>query len=333
MKLINFIFVFFILVIGNITTFGQNNEQTVDAVEYFDLNKRWYNEFTEHWFYFADIPENEVRNAIIQWEQIGKDLKTSSNKNKGTYGDGGDTHGSYFRWSEKSGFIWLNVNKCQGGPVQIVRGKVSADNVQIRLTAEFTLGNTDSHGHHDQTRLSELLFVKWKGASFLVPKESIENFADYTAGLGEYNQILLDGFPFLVKSDSQNDEKSQELPVFPKGFEKFLKKPVKAQIISIGKSFLRPDPDDEDWDNLIIPVKLNVGKNPEAKPDLKLLYINQEQHYNEKIIIKKVKEKFSTAEIIRPVRKQNCAITDYNDCVNPKYINLQVGLRLSSTGD
>lgn len=113
--------------------FGQNGLATVDAVKYFDENKRWYNNFTEHWFNFFDIPEEEIRNAIIHWEQIGEDLKNSANEGEGTYGNGGDTHGDFLRWSEKSGFVWLNVNKCNGGPMKITRGRVLVTQVSKSL--------------------------------------------------------------------------------------------------------------------------------------------------------------------------------------------------------
>lgn len=313
---------------------AQNIEKTeaFDAVKFFDEHKRWNNGFTESWFYFSDIPEEEIRKVIIQWEEIGKDLKDSKTGWAATYQNGGDTHGDYFRWSEKNGFIWLKVNKCRGGPMQIIRGKVFVSEFQIRLIPEQTFGEMHSHKVH-RSQQTELLFVKWGGVPFLVNKESIEDFADYTAGLGEFNGYFhFLGSPFFSKLGSDFDEKAVETVIFPKGFEKFVKKPIKAEIISIGKSFRRIDESNDDWEVLVIPVRLNVGSLNGVSRDMQFFYVIGEQNLIENITIKKVSAKFSTAEITRSVRKKNCVSTEYNDCENPEYIKLKVGLRVSTTG-
>lgn len=331
--------IFFSLFLALASFAYSQNADKVDVVKYFDENKRWYNDYTEHWFNFFDIPEEEVRNSIIQWEKIGADLENAKEQWAGTFFSGGETHGDYFRWSEKNGFVWLKVNKCAGGPMQIIRGRVIVNSNQIQLLPEHKSG-TEHHGHGGHQKSHEqinLLFVKWRGVPFLVPRNAISNFADYTAGLGEFNGYFSSilGNPFLGKSGVEGNENFDELPVFPVGYEKFVKKPIKGQIISIGKSFRRTDPIEynaENWEHLVIPVRINVGKAHGAVPNLQLFFVDVESSGVEEIKIKKVAANTSLAEIIRTVRKRNCVVTEYNDCENPEFPEIKAGQKVSTTG-
>lgn len=323
---------------------GQNAAK-VDAAKYFDENRRWYNEYTEHWFNFFDIPEEEVRNSIIHWEKIGADLEKAKEQWAGTFFSGGETHGDYFRWSEKSGFVWLKVNKCAGGPMQIIRGRVIVNSNQIQLLPEHKSG-TEHHGHGEYKKNQEqidLLFVKWRGVPFLVPQDAISDFADFTAGLGRYNEsysymlgdISLFGNPYLQKFGIGENENNNELPIFPAGYEKFVKKPIKGQIISIGKSFRQPDPNEfnaENWENLVIPVRINVGKAHGVVPNLRFIFVNAKSSHSEELIVKKVEENSSLVEIIRSVRKKSCIVAEDNTCENFDYAKIKVGLKISTTG-
>lgn len=334
------LFLFLVFNLFNVAVLAQ--EQTVakiDAIKYFDENKRWYNEFTEHWFYFSDISEEEIRNSIVQWEKIGEDIASVENKWAGTYSSGGSTHGDYFRWSEKSGFIWLNVHKCQGGPMKITRGSVIVTPSGIQLIPEQISGKGHSNHKTHQHNYApvELIFVKWKDASYLVAKTAVSDFTDYTAGLGEYNNQLhfFDYEPFLVRLDSKSKKDIGELPIFPAGYEKFVKKPIKGQIVSIGKSFRRKDPieyNDMNWEDLIILVQINVGKNQGVTRNLQFYFVDNEQHMVETISVKKVELNSSLLEINRSVRKKNCVISEHNDCENHEYAPIKVGMKLSTTG-
>lgn len=320
--------------------FGQNAEK-VDAVKYFDENKRWYNDYTEHWFRFFDIPEEEVRNSIIHWEKIGSELEDAKSERAGTFFSGGETHGDYFRWSKKSGFVWLKVNKCAGGPMRIIRGRVIVNSDRIQLSPEHVSG-TENHGHGGHQKSQEqinLLFVKWRGVPFLVPQNAISDFADFTAGLGDYNEHYLYsdifGNPFLQKFGSGENENLNELPVFPVGYEKFVKKPIKGKIISIGKSFRKPETDEfngENWENLITPVRINVGQAQGVLPNLRLYFTDIENSPFEEVRVRTVGVNSSVIEIKRHVRKKNCVVSENNDCENHEYEKIKAGLKVSTTG-
>lgn len=312
------------------------NAEKVDAVKYFDDNKRWHNQYTEHWFHFHDIPEEEIRNSIIQWEQIGKDLENVKQEWAGTFASGSDTHGDYFRWSEKSGFVWLSVNKCRGGPMQVIRGSVVASSSQIQLLPEHITGSLhhSKHQHTQNYKPIDLLFVEWHGVPILVQKTNLTSFADYAAGLGEYNGYfgILEGTPFLRKFGVESTDNFGELPIFPAGYEKFVKKPIKGKIIKIGKSFRQADPDSEDWENLVTQVSVDIGKADGGVPNLQLFFVDSESDFQEEIKIKKVYANSSITEIVRSVRKKNCLISEESDCKDSDYSKINVGLKLSTTG-
>lgn len=333
------LFASFLLILAFQVSFGQEKPevQPIDVVKYFDDSKRWYNNFTEHWFYFSDISETDVRNSIIHWEQIAKDFNNPSNDWSGTYGDGGETHGDYLRWSKENGFVWLKVNKCQGGPMQIIRGKVAVDSSKLILYPEINLGR-NHHGNHKshnkQPDKYDFLLVKWGNSSYLISPKNISSFADYTAGLGEYNnpfQWEL-GYGFLYRFDKENSENTGELPIFPKGYEKFVKKPIKTEINNIGKGYRQHVKDSNDSDKFIIPIKLNVGKNQGVYRNLSLLFVGEEPSLFEEIRIKQVFQNFSVAHITRTIPKKNCQKTEFTDCEGIEYTQLKVGMKLSTTG-
>lgn len=325
--------------------FSQNEALAIDAVKYFDENKRWYNNFTEHWFQFFDIPEEEVRNAIIHWEQIGEDLKNSANKSEGTYGNGGDTHGDYLRWSEKSGFVWLNVNKCNGGPMKITRGKVLVTQSSVRLIPEKAITASFQHGHHQsKSEEKEFLFVKWRKADFLIQSKAITSFADFTAGLNPATSCFYEGGACYFSKVLQDYAGSvNELPVFPVGYEKYVKKPFKATIVSIGKSYRRDKPKEIDesgktieqnYDDFVTEIKINIGKSSNITPDTLLRFLTENNDYTiDGIIVKKVFDKYSIGEYIKDIPKKNCQKSDFENCETEEGKALKIGQKLSTTGE
>lgn len=327
-------------------SFSQTAQNTnIDAVEYFDVNKRWYNEFTEHWFYFHDIPEEEIRNSIVFWEQIGRDLKSPENEWGGTYGNGGETHGDYLRWSEKSGFIWLAVNKCIGGPMHIMQGKVKVSSYSVKFIPEKVLGSGGDHGGDtsNHSKPKEFLLVKWRKKNFLVTPSKIRDFADFTAGLNQdYSGFYDNGWYFseVMRGFSGS---ANELPIFPAGYEHYVKKPFKATISSIGKSFRRPKAKeyDEDkklietqYDDFVTEVILDVGKSSNIKPNIFLNFVPENDEYStDGVLVKKVFENYSIAEYIKDIPKKTCKKSEYEDCTMTEGKLLKAGMKVSTTSE
>jgi hypothetical protein len=187
-----------------------------DPLAFFDEHKRWYNGFTEAWFQFFDIPEADVRTSIGVWQEIGK---------AGTlYASGGSTHGTYVMWSMEKGFMSLDVDKCQGGPMRITSGRVEKIPEGVAFITEYTLGGTGGHsargGHRARPERIELVSIDWAGANYLVRKSRLAEFADYTAGLGEYNSNFpdLEGDTFL-RGGFEKIVHGHKDPWYPAGYE------------------------------------------------------------------------------------------------------------------
>lgn len=333
-----------ILLSGCHFVFSQNDTTAIDAVKYFDEKKRWYNNFTEHWFQFFDIPEDEVRNAIIHWEQISEDLKNSVKQSEGTYGNGGDTHGDYLRWSEKSGFIWLNVNKCNGGPMKITRGRVSVTESSVRFIPEKVVAASFQHGNHKaHPEEKEFLFVKWRKADFLVKSGNITDFADFTAGLNHSTSCFYEGGGcYFLKVLQDYKGSVNELPVFPTGYEKYVKKPFRATIISIGKSYLRNKPKEVDengkeieqnYDELVTEVKIDIGKSSGIATDTLIRFLIENDDYTiDGIVVKKIFDKYSIGEYTKDVPKKSCK-SDSENCEAEEGKKLNIGQKLTTTGE
>lgn len=314
----------------------------VDGVKYFDENKRWYNDFTEHWFQFYDIPESDVREAIVHWEQIGDELKSSADENQGTYENGMDTHGDYIRWSAKSGFVWLVVNKCNGGPVKITRGKVLITQSAVKLIPEKVLISNFPHGNHQSNlKETEFLFVKWRGANFLIEPSAILNFADYTAGLNPSTSCFQEGGACYFSKVRQNYSGPEyELPIFPAGYEKLVKKPFTAKIISIGKPFRRTLPKEFDeqgkeieqnYDELVTEVKIDLGKSTNIISGIDLRFLPENDNYTyEAVTVTKVYDKYSVAEYTLSIPSINCKKSDVENCEAENGKNLKVGQVVST---
>lgn len=333
-------------------SFGQSVQSVeVDAVKYFDENKRWFNEFTEHWFQFYDIPEEEIRNSIIQFEKISKDLKTTQSEWEGTYGNGGDTHGNYLHWSEKNGFILLVVNKCNGGPTKIARGRVIKTDTSIQLIPEKVITSTFEHGSHSSRandyKEREFLLVKWQAKNYVIESDSITNFADYTAGLNPETSGIYDEGWYYSKVFQESKGTANELPIFPAGYEKYVKKPFKATITSIGKSFRRnkkPVSDESDeylkddvknYEDSVTEVKLDLGKSSNISPNIFLRFISEnENDYSMRgITITKVFDKYAIGEYVTDVPKKTCQKSDFETCEAEERRPLKIGSKVSTTGE
>ena len=323
-------------------TFAQQTKP-VDAVRYWDENKRWYNEFTEHWFHFHDISENDVRDSIVFWEKIGRDLEDLA-ASGGMYGNGGDTHGDYLRWSEASGFIWLNVNKCAGGPMRITRGRVIVSPSIITFVPEAVLGSSAGHGHHGSHPSSRVFVpVRWRNIEYLIAESRIKNFADYAAGLDHSESGIYDGgMEYFVKWGGKEIGNENELPVFPTEYARYIKNPFKAKIVAIGKTFRRSKPAefdenrkavDQDYDDLVTQVTVDLGKRSGLTKDVLLRFLIEDDDYSiEGIEIQKVGDSYAVGEYVRDIPKKTCVKTETEDCLPPSNRPLRVGQKLSTTG-
>ena len=327
-----------IILASSVPAFSQQPSQ-IDPLALFDEKKVWHTGFTEAWFNFFGIPEGEIRKTIEHWENIGRDLtKATDSKSSGRYYSGGVTHGSFLRWSESNGFVWLDVDHCMGGPMRIRRGRVELVPEGILLIIEANLGNSGGHGGHGghavQSDRISFVSVAWNDSLFLVRKEDLDDFADYAAGLGEFNSEYYpyDDNPFFASGRSDSRAKVVGLPIFPAGYEKYLKRPVRGSVTTVGKGVRRLDPDSDSSDYLVTQLKLVIEDTTNLSPGLKLRPGNVEEYFGETFEVKSFKGKVAVIEHVRSIPKKDCVVSSHTDCKDFDHIKLRKGLTLSSNG-
>jgi hypothetical protein len=209
----------------------------------FDEHGRWINGFTEPWFIeSSDYSRDEIGSAITRWLQMGDGA--NGDEWAGQYGTGGDTHGTYVRWSPEAGYVMLSVNKCEARVMSLDYGKVESSSGLVRFisgrAAHKASPADGDHSHPRPPRISNFLTVKWRGSRYLVPEKELARFCDQAAGLGMYNSGIaaqleeLNYFEFFGKSYKKRGQVSEELPILPEGYEQFVKSPVEASVTAVG---------------------------------------------------------------------------------------------------
>ena len=196
----------------------------------------WENGITEAWWLSSKTFTNEdVTNAISRWNSIGQ---VTSPGWEGDYFIGSEVHGTYVRWSPDAGFIIADVDKCQALVMGLAYGRVISTPNTIQFIPEFSK-SSKPHGHHSLNRESKTLsFVplKWRDSLYLIPENEIGDFADYTAGLGQYN--ALNGMEaFLPESHFYSKYAGKtvanDVPVLPAEYQRFVKRPITGEITAV----------------------------------------------------------------------------------------------------
>lgn len=210
------------------------------AVGQVDQWGAWENGVTESWWLSSrDFTKEEAGEAIQRWKRIGVVNAKPEAIWAGDYFSGGETHGTYVRWSPGGGFLIANVDKCQALVMGVIYGRVEVTPSLIRFVPEFSKSSATSHGpaHSGPAGKGAMSFVpvKWRSQLLLIPEEEIENFADYAAGLGEFNAVNefnVDGSYFFHRFEGEKSV-PDETPIVPSQYERFLKEPITATVTGV----------------------------------------------------------------------------------------------------
>lgn len=202
----------------------------------------WENGVSESWWLSSRTFTNEdVANAIARWKSIGE---TESTGWEGDYFSGSEVHGTYLRWSPAGGFIIADVDKCQALVMALSYGRVRVTPSGIQLIPEFSK-SSKPQGHHGAKHVDTILNfvpVKWRSSLYLIPENEIADFADYAAGLGQYN-ALNDKEAFLPESHFYSKYAGNmvtgDLPVLPDAYQRFVRSPLAGEITAIRGKKLR----------------------------------------------------------------------------------------------
>lgn len=205
----------------------------------------WKNGIAEPWWLSSKTFTNqEAETAMARWKVIvPTDSQEVSQSWAGDYYSGGETHGTFVRWSP-AGFVIADVDRCQALVMGLTYGRVKTTGPLIQFTPEFSK-SSKLHAHVSsvtrEPSVLSFILVRWRDRLFLIPQNRIQDFADYVAGLGDFNGLhgfnLEDSFFY---SRYAGKDAVANTPVLPQEYQRFLKKPITAKVTAIeGKKLQR----------------------------------------------------------------------------------------------
>lgn len=116
---------------------------------------------------------------------------------------------------------------------------------------------------------TKLIKIKFGERHFLVPENRLKDFCERAVGL---NADSSDFNYYLIKEDDM-EKKVFGLPILPSKYRHFLRFPIEAKVISIGKKEIVPNEQstkEYNFDDIYYSVTLNAGKNKNVKKDMSL---------------------------------------------------------------
>lgn len=283
-----------------------------------DEDRRWVNGVTESWWLADGFTDADASAAAARWKAIGDELAGAKGAAwTGDYFRGGETHGTYLRWSPRAGFVIAHVNKCAATVMGLVHGRVEATPGLVRFFPELDKHAAGGHGGHDAARshagprdVLNFVPVEWRGGRVLVAEEEMADFGDYVAGLGRYNQwvsfIFLDYSPFFFHM-GKDEAGGSPSPAVPPAYRRFLKKPVEARVTSVGRRILRRDYHVKGENTSmsferasLTYVTIDAGSERGVKPGM-ILRVVRDGEEEDSLLVVRAGRRASTAALVREV--------------------------------
>ena len=214
------------------------------------------------------LPREQREKLTALWTEIGEDLETDQNELSGTYFKGGDS-GFFLRWSVKKGFVVIPywdqslITDFGYGTVKFLNRSQVIFNSEKQLKGGRGLG-----------KMPRVWTAIW---GHLSPVESLESFAQYRAGLGQYNDFNGNCCAFVPEFLVERiDREDHPLPdSVPEVYRRFIKDPISGKIFFVGK-----EKNVKDWSfdghlyqqwipqALLTTVKVDVGRDQGVKRNM-----------------------------------------------------------------
>lgn len=280
--------------------------------------------------------KEEAEKLKSKWKDIGEEIKKADSEYAGTYEMTG-YRGYYLRLSPNNGFVYIYHYE----DIDILNysyGKVEIKDSAILFFPEKEMQASDYSGKFLDTPRSWFLI---KNA--LVPKDKLNDFADYFAGLGQYNDFngaCCEFSPFLFKKEGKRNLDTN----FPTEYEKFIKNPIRAEITFVGQgkrsteySFQGTLYGESKPNTVLIPIKINAGIMNGVKKNMLFRLIDEPMF--QYLQVTKVKSKESEGFIVRTTDENwNETYIDYSDYDETKkqskekpYPPIRVGIKVTTS--
>jgi hypothetical protein len=203
-----------------------------------ETNRDWQPNITQFEKYkinFYVVLSSEDRKKMeTLWDEIGENLKTEKNSLAGTYIESGYESGYLLRWSTEKGFVLIPYFD------QSMIADFSYGKVEITEDSETILiPEQEMSGTGRRLIKTPRVWIPVKNGEFLVYKQQIASFGDYYGGFGEFNgfprKVLCDGCGRFARRFDDTRNKTNVSFLAPPRYLKFIKKPITAKIMFVGK--------------------------------------------------------------------------------------------------
>ena len=311
----------------------------------------WQNGVSEAWWFpTAQFTTQQADEAITRWKDIEDENSAApANEWTGTYFSGSEVHGTYLRLSSRSGFVIADVDKCQAKVVGLTYGRVDFSPSAVKLFPQFHNANS-THGaaHPHPTTPTEMRFVpvKFNGAQLLIEQKEMASFGNYVAGLGNYNfsdfhySFSTEFLTRFGREDADQSVEAKDAPpmlVVPDEYAHYLKRPIEATIIRVGRVQVRRTYSYQNSDGTgathTTPVNLttlvvSAGTAQGLKRGMFLNVVDPRQ--NERVRILRVGRTTSTGVIVRDL-DENGQEVPFDHETGERYSKIVAGRKLTTS--
>jgi hypothetical protein len=246
------------------------------------------------------LAKDDCRRLLSLWDSIGEDLKTETNGLAGTYVKGGYDWGYFLRWSTKKGFVVIPYYD-QSLITDYGYGKVNfVDNSDVVFTPERQL-----KGGRGLGKMARKWTAIW---DYFLPVEELEEFGNFHAGLGEYNEFngrCCEFAPVFLARRIDGDGKTTSYPV-PNQYKHFIKSPIAGEVVFVGKKKTV-----EHWEyqgklyeesmdkTVLIPIKINLGKRQGVRRNMLFRLIGEPDEQYLQVV--NVQQSSARGYVVRPI--------------------------------
>ena len=279
-----------------------------------DDDGRWVNGITEPlWFESNRYTAEQAAAARALWERIGE----ADDAWAGDYLISMDTRAHFLRWSSK-GFVFFNVNTCMAKVDDLDSGEVVSD----------TPSHVEVAAKHGQRKYVK---VKWGEQRYLIEEHAVGAFCDYVAGLGDYNQPSNQGEYEFLWHRGDGGKLTALVPTVPPEYRQHVRKPVDARVTHVGKPYVEVNPENESWDELVTPVRINAGSDRGLKRGMTLHALDSDE-YDEYVELTRVGANYALGIVVRSVRKRpGVKLNEWDDGKDEPREPIAVGWRLTTS--
>ena len=177
---------------------------------------------------------------------------------------------------------------------------------------------------------AKLIKIQIDDKHFLVPETRLQDFCDKAAGLS----IDLNDFYYYWTKEADMQKETFGLPNLPSEYKPFLRYPIEAKIISVGRKKIIPNEQSTkefNFDDIHYPASLNAGKNKNIKIGMNFFV----EDLGEWIQITKVFQKTSIGFIRRDFnenKQEQCRDSERGSGQVTSCKEIKVGMKVKTKG-